>query len=135
MAEKRLSDMTEDELKSLIAGIVDEKVAQRTRHLTQTIASFRQALARRSARVNDDSMPDDYDEATDPVIKGLFSETSDVASRAAPLKYAAHPDEYNPDEDPTIAITAGPTDFADRAEDILNKDIKYPGGWTQKDDE
>jgi hypothetical protein len=36
------------------------------------------------------------------------------------------PDDYDPDNDPTIGFISGPTDLAERTEDILNAEFAQP---------
>ena len=57
MAEKTIATMTESELRSLIAEVVDERVPVEQ--------SFR--------------LPADYDEANDPALQGLFEGPEDLS--------------------------------------------------------
>jgi hypothetical protein len=44
------------------------------------------------------------------------------------------PEDYDPDNDPTVGFISGPTDLSSRAKEILREEITPLSGWTQKND-
>ncbi len=97
MAEKRVVEMTEEELKALIVEISTKIVNQ---HMEQPLKkSIKERLAylapehrtpeliRYIEIMESDVLPDDYDEANDPTI-GMFEGPPDLAERTEEILQA-----------------------------------------------
>jgi hypothetical protein len=86
----------------------------------------------------------EYDESKDTMLHhSIFEGPPDLGERSSEIlhgridrsKYPEElPEDYDPDNDPTIGFISGPTDLASRAKEILHDEITRLSGWTQKTD-
>jgi hypothetical protein len=59
-------------------------------------------------------------------------QASAILQFAQTLEADSLPDDYDPDNDPTVGLISGPTDVSERVKEILRDDIDPLSGWTQK---